>query len=181
MHHVGFNWLVRIQIRASDQWIRIRLWILLYSSLTFKTLTKTIIFPKVLLLITFWRYIYIMFLREKVIKKSQHSTRNQRFYYFCFIIEGSGSLTNGSGSPILIRNLVIFLRKWTESSIQPAVAHKDDKKYEPLGVHFLCADTNTVSVFHVLTNLKTTFYKPYNRKKTIKARTIWTPFLNKVF
>ncbi len=43
------------------------------------------------LLITLWRYIYIIFQRQKVIKKSQNS-RNQGFsYYFCLMIEGSGS------------------------------------------------------------------------------------------
>jgi hypothetical protein len=50
------------------------------------------------LLITFWRYIYINFSKIKSHKKSQNS-RNQCFsYYFCLIIEGSGFLTNGSGS-----------------------------------------------------------------------------------
>ncbi len=55
---------------------------------------------KVFLLITFWRYICIMFQRLKVQKKSQNS-RNQGFsYYFCLLIEGSVSipLANGSGS-----------------------------------------------------------------------------------
>jgi hypothetical protein len=46
---------------------------------------------KVFLLINFLRYIYIIFQRYKVIKKSQNS-RNQCFsYYFCLMIEGSGS------------------------------------------------------------------------------------------
>ncbi len=59
-------------------------------------------FPKVFLLITFWRYIMIIFQRWKVQEKSQNS-KNQGFsYYFCLMIEGSGSgstpLTNGSGS-----------------------------------------------------------------------------------
>ncbi len=45
----------------------------------------------ILLLFTFWRYIYIIFQRWKVIKKSQKS-RNQCFsHYFCLMIEGSGS------------------------------------------------------------------------------------------
>ncbi len=48
------------------------------------------------------RYIYIIFKDKKIQKKSQNS-RNQGFsYYFCLLIEGSGSgsipLTNGSGS-----------------------------------------------------------------------------------
>jgi hypothetical protein len=50
----------------------------------------------------FLRDIYIIFQRLKVKKKSQRS-RNQGFsYYFCLVIEGSGSgsipLTNGFGS-----------------------------------------------------------------------------------
>ncbi len=42
----------------------------------------------------FWRYIYIIFQRLKVKKKSQkwQNSRNQDFsYYFCLMIEGSGS------------------------------------------------------------------------------------------
>ncbi len=58
----------------------------------------------------FWRSIYIIFQRQKVIKKSQNSTgSNQCFSYnFCWMIKGSGagagsgsrptSLTNGSRS-----------------------------------------------------------------------------------
>ncbi len=101
------------RIRASDQWIRIRLRILLFLSLTFNTQKNY--FSLRFLLITFWRYIHIIFLRSKVIKKSQNS-RNQGFsYYFCLMIEGSGSrsipLTNGSVSgcrrPKNIRNLRI--------------------------------------------------------------------------
>ncbi len=60
---------------------------------------------KVFLHITFWRYFYIIFQRSKDFKKSQNS-RNQGFsYYFCLMIEGSGSesgsvpLTNGSRRP----------------------------------------------------------------------------------
>ncbi len=53
------------------------------------------------LFITFWRYIFIILHRKKVMRKSQDS-RNQRFksYYFCLMMEGSRSgivpLTNGS-------------------------------------------------------------------------------------
>ncbi len=54
-------------------------------------------------LITFWRHIYILFQRKKVIRKSQKVPGNQGFsYYFSLMIEGSRSgsapLTNGSGS-----------------------------------------------------------------------------------
>ncbi len=60
-----------------------------------------------LLFVSFWRYFYIIFQKWKVKKKSQNS-RNQGFsYYFCLMIEGSGSragsesipLTYGSGGP----------------------------------------------------------------------------------
>ncbi len=71
---------------------------------------------KVFLLITFWRYIYIIFQRQKVIKKSQNS-RNKCFsYYFCVMIEGfrpgSENLNNvsGSGRPINIWILGIRIR-----------------------------------------------------------------------
>ena len=52
------------------------------------------------LLITFRRYIYIIFQRYKVKKKLQNSGNQGFSYYFCLMIEGSGSipLTNGSGS-----------------------------------------------------------------------------------
>jgi hypothetical protein len=46
---------------------------------------------KVFLLITFWRYIYIIF-KDKKSKRSHKTVRIQVFfYYFCLMIEGSGS------------------------------------------------------------------------------------------
>jgi hypothetical protein len=46
---------------------------------------------------------YIIFLRQKVNKKSQNSRNQVFFYYFCLMIEGSGSgsipLTDGSRRP----------------------------------------------------------------------------------
>jgi hypothetical protein len=88
---------ILVRIRNSDIRIRIQLRILLFSSATFKTTTKIFFF-----LITFCSYTYIIFQRQKAIKKSQNS-RNQGFsYYFCLMIDGSrsGSVssTNGSGS-----------------------------------------------------------------------------------
>jgi hypothetical protein len=63
---------------------------------------KNLSFKKAFLLITFWRYIYIIF-KDKKSKRSQN--RNQGFpYFFCLVIEGSRSgsgsipLTDGSGS-----------------------------------------------------------------------------------
>jgi hypothetical protein len=99
----------------------------IYSSLTFKMLTKTNIL-KSLLLITFWRYTYITFQRKKVKKKSQ-SSRNQGFsYYFCLVIEGPGSKpqTNGSGSGsrrpknIRIRQIRIRIRNTSRKYSIPA-------------------------------------------------------------
>ncbi len=54
---------------------------------------------KFFLLITFWRFIYIMFQRLKVIKKSLNYWNQCFSYFFCLMIEGSGSisLSNGSG------------------------------------------------------------------------------------
>jgi hypothetical protein len=78
---------------------------------------KTIFLFKIFLLITLRRYIYIIFLRQKVTKKSQNSRNQGFFYYFCLMIKvsrsGSGPLTNGSGSrrPKNIRNIRI-LRIW---------------------------------------------------------------------
>jgi hypothetical protein len=71
---------------------------------------------EVFMLITFWRYIYIIFQRWKVIKKSENS-RNQCFsYYFCLMIERSGC---GSGRPkniwilrIRIRNTAFKMILW---------------------------------------------------------------------
>ncbi len=103
------------RIHASDWRIWIRIRILLFSSLTFKTPTITNVFEKVFLLITFWRYIYIIFQRLKVLKTAQNS-RNQGFsYFFCLITEesGSGSIpqTSGSGSERLSKVTLIKKRK----------------------------------------------------------------------
>ncbi len=61
---------------------------------------KTNLKINVFLLITFWRYIYIIFQRKKVQKKSQNSRNQGVSYYFCLMIEGSGSIppTSGFGS-----------------------------------------------------------------------------------
>ncbi len=63
---------------------------------------KTNFLTQFFFIITFWRYIYIIFLKIKSPKESQNS-RNQGFsYYFWMMIEGSESgsipLTSGSGS-----------------------------------------------------------------------------------
>ncbi len=84
---------------SADPCLWLWIQILLFSSLTFKMPTKTNFVFKVFLLITFWRYICIIF-KDKKSKRSQ-SSRNQGFsYYFCLVIEGSGSipLTNGSST-----------------------------------------------------------------------------------
>jgi hypothetical protein len=63
-------------------------------------------------LITFWRYIYIIFHRQKVKKKSQNS-RNQCFSCYCsWMIEGSRSvsLTHGSYTRILHTARILQIR-----------------------------------------------------------------------
>ncbi len=85
------------RIHASDKWIRI--WILLFSSLTFKT-------PKKTNFLSFSAYYFLKvhlqhFSKIKSKKKSQNN-RNEGIS--CLVIEGSGSgarstpLTNGFGS-----------------------------------------------------------------------------------
>ncbi len=76
---------------TSDKLIQVQLRILPFSSVTFKMATKNIYFFLRFLLITFWSYIYIIFQRLKVTKKSQNS-RNQCFSsYFGLMIKGSES------------------------------------------------------------------------------------------
>ncbi len=88
------------RIHSSDWWIqiriRMRIRILLFSSLIFKALTKTNL-KKVFLLITFRRYIYIIF-KDKKSNRSHKTVGIKVFYYFCLMIEGSGS-GYGSGRP----------------------------------------------------------------------------------
>ncbi len=42
----------------------------------------------IIMLITFWRYIYIIFQRQNVQKKSYNIRNLGFFYYFCLMIEG---------------------------------------------------------------------------------------------
>ena len=78
---------------------RIKIWRAIYTFYP-RNMIPYNFFSYIFLLITFWRYIYIIFQRQKVIKKSQNN-RNKGFsYYFCLTMQGSGSVnpTNGSGS-----------------------------------------------------------------------------------
>ncbi len=108
-----------LQIHDILVWIRIRIGIRVsmpltngsgcgsgscyFSSLTLRFQQKNNFFKKFFCLLLFWRYIYQ---RYKVWKKSQSSSNQGFSYYFCLVIEGSGSgsragsipLTNGSGS-----------------------------------------------------------------------------------
>ncbi len=99
--------LVRIRISGSvpltngsgyGAYQRIRLRILLFSSVTFKTPRKNNFFSFFCLFL--WRYIYIILQRKNVTKKSQNSRNIGFSYYFWFMMEGSGSVppTNGSSS-----------------------------------------------------------------------------------
>ncbi len=108
------NILIWIRIRTSDERIRIqiRIWILFFSSVSFKMQKKF----KVFLLITFWRYFYIIPQRK----------------HFYLTIEGSGSssvpLTNGSRSGsrkpqtlriprigTLVESILQFAKNYTQS------------------------------------------------------------------
>jgi hypothetical protein len=94
--------------------IRIRLRILPFSSLTFKMATKKI-FPQVFLLVTF-EATFTSFFKNKKLQRSHKQWESRFSYYFCFMIEGSGSvpLINGSGSGrpknILVR--LLRIRIW---------------------------------------------------------------------
>jgi hypothetical protein len=89
--------------------IRIRIWILLFSSLTFsRRQQKTTVIKKSFSAYYFLKVYLHHFLKikkakrsHKKAKKSHKKNRTQSFsYYFCLILEGSGSipLTCGSGS-----------------------------------------------------------------------------------
>ncbi len=99
---------------------------------TFKTLTKNFFFLR-FLLITFWRYIYIIFLKIKKSYRS-HKTlpRNQCFsYYFCLMTEGSGSgpgsvsLSSGSGSATLPNTALNGMH-----SVVTACSRQDTVRYQ---------------------------------------------------
>ncbi len=106
--HDILGW-IRIRIRGSmpltngsgfgsGSWIRI----LLFSSLTFKMPAKNKFFNTIFSACDFLKLDFHHFSKIKIQKDSQNS-RNQGFsYYFCMVIEGSGSgfipLTSGSGS-----------------------------------------------------------------------------------
>jgi hypothetical protein len=82
-------------IRTSD----LRIQILHFSSVIFKTPTKNI-FYFIFIYILLFEGTFTLFFEDKGHKKSRNS-RNQGFsYYFCLMMEVSGAipLTNGSGS-----------------------------------------------------------------------------------
>ncbi len=101
------------RIRASDQWIRI--WILLFSSLAFRTPSDNYFFCLLVFEGTFTSP-FTDKSHKKVTKRNQGFT-----YYFCLMLEGSGfgagsvPRINGSGSGsrrpknIRIRNTSEFL------------------------------------------------------------------------
>ncbi len=101
-------------------WIRIRIWIrgsmprtngsgcgsgsCYFRHWPSQDPNKKLIFKKVFLLITFWRYMYIIF-KDKKSKRSHKAVGINVFLtFFCLVIEGSRSgsgsipLTDGSGS-----------------------------------------------------------------------------------
>ncbi len=99
-------------------WIRI----LLFSSLTFKMPAKKLFFNTIFSAYYFLKVHLHHFSKIKCQKYSQNS-RNQGFsYYFCMMIEGSGSgsipLTSGSGSASLALTVRGFLWKSAWPSFQ---------------------------------------------------------------
>ncbi len=87
--------------RIRDILIRIGILLLLFTSVTFKTLKKILVFIAYYFLRV---VIFTLFFKdEKVLKKSQNSKNKTYSYYFCLMMDGSGSwsvtLTNGSGRP----------------------------------------------------------------------------------
>ncbi len=100
-------------------WIRI----LLFSSLTFKMPAENKIFNTIFSAYYFLKVQLHHFSKIKSQKESQNS-RNQGFsYYFCMMIEGSGSipLTSGSGSQ-RIKNMWIRNTAWMASSVENAAS-----------------------------------------------------------
>ncbi len=93
-------------------------------------------FFSVFLLITPWRYIYITLTIKKVAKVSQNS-RNQSFsYYFCLMIEGSGSkrpknVRSGSGSTGFLSKILkrILIHMTSGFSLTPYSTPTHAKKY----------------------------------------------------
>ncbi len=100
---------------AFDLWIRIR--ILLFSSLTFKTPTKNLFWNRFSCLLLKLEGIFTSFIKLKRQKKNSTKSMNRGFScYFCLIMKGSRSvpLSNGSGSgtrrPKKIRILRLRIR-----------------------------------------------------------------------
>ncbi len=86
------------RIRSTDLRIRIRIRVLFFSTVDDKM-------PTAFLLITFWRYIYISFQFSYIkTQKDVKNSRNQGFsYFFCLLMEGSGSGSSKTfGSTTLI-------------------------------------------------------------------------------
>ncbi len=83
-----------LQIRSSDQWIR--LWFLIFSSLSSRRQQKNYFKQK----FSAYCFLKVHLHHFSKIKKSQNNRKQGFSYYFCLMIEGSGSvpLTNGSGS-----------------------------------------------------------------------------------
>ncbi len=81
---------IRIWIRGSSLWLRVPDPDTAIFVINLQDANKNK-FKKVFLPITFWRYIYIIFPRWKVKKKSQ-SSRNWDFsYYCCLVRDGAGA------------------------------------------------------------------------------------------
>ncbi len=112
------------QIHASVR-IRMRIWILLFSLLTFKTPTKNEFKNKKFCSLHF-EGTFTSFFKDKKPKKSQNSRNQGFFYFFCLMIEGSGSgsihLTNGSWSGRPGSRTLVLKKNIMKVALVPLVA-----------------------------------------------------------
>jgi hypothetical protein len=101
-----------------DKRIRIRLRILLFSSVTFNTATKNFFFAY------YFVKLHLHHFSNIYSHKESQNSRNQGFsYYFCLMIEGSGSgpHTNGSGWPKTIGIRIQFTIRNTSSKYRECI------------------------------------------------------------
>ncbi len=101
---------------GSGSWIRIRIRSLLFSSLTFKMPAKNKFFNTIFSACCFLKvHVYTLFFKDKKSKRVKNSRIQGFSYYFCMIIEGSGSIPpisgSGSGRP---KNMWI---RWIRNTI----------------------------------------------------------------
>ncbi len=89
--HFGADPVPDPRFPASDQWIRFWLRTLLFSSLTFKTQTKTFFLSLFSAYYLLFECTFTSFFEIKSHKEVTKGLESRFFYYFCLMIEGSGS------------------------------------------------------------------------------------------